>query len=151
METGLELRHQVCFALYTASRAMTDLYRRILDELGLTYPQYLVLLALWERPAQPPTVTELGRALRLDSGTLSPLLKRMATTGLVRRERASQDERQVRIHLTADGHAMRERAAHVPFQVATATGLTLDQLVELRQTLTGLTEHIHATEGTRSR
>ncbi|WP_326550323.1 MarR family winged helix-turn-helix transcriptional regulator [Micromonospora sp. NBC_01813] len=149
METGLELRHQVCFALYTASRAMTDLYREVLDELGLTYPQYLVLLALWERPADPPTVTELGQALQLDSGTLSPLLKRMAAGGLVSRERASRDERQVQIHLTTQGQAMRQRAAQVPVKVATATGLTLDQLIELRHTLTTMTEHIHRTKGRR--
>jgi DNA-binding MarR family transcriptional regulator len=139
----LVLRRQVCFALYAASRAVTDVYRPILDGLGLTYPQYLVLLVLWERGEQPCSVRELGTALRLDSGTLSPLLKRLEAAGLLVRRRDAADERRVEIRLTDAGRALRERAGPVPEQVARATGLTLDELVALRDTLTRITETIH--------
>src|SRR3954469_18437946 len=97
----LALDQQVCFALYTATRAVTARYRPLLDELGVTYPQYLVLLALWERDAR--TVKDLGAALQLDSSTLSPLLKRLEAGGLVARERRADDERSVLIRLTPDG------------------------------------------------
>lgn len=139
----LELRRQVCFALYAASRAVTDVYRPILDALGLTYPQYLVLLVLWARDEAAPTVSELGAELRLDSGTLSPLLKRLEVAGLVARHRSADDERRVRITLTDAGRALQERAGDVPHRVAAATGLTLDELVALRDTLTRVTETIH--------
>jgi DNA-binding MarR family transcriptional regulator len=139
----LVLRRQVCFALYAASRALTDVYRPILDEHGLTYPQYLVLLVLWERGDDAPTVSELGAALRLDSGTLSPLLKRLEAAGLVVRTRSASDERRVEVGLTADGVALRERMTEVPVRVACATGLTEAELVALRDTLTRVTETIH--------
>ncbi len=138
----LVLRRQVCFALYAASRAMTDVYRPILDEHGLTYPQYLVLLVLWERD-DAPTVSELGAALRLDSGTLSPLLKRLEAAGLVVRTRSAADERRVEVGLTDQGRALRERMCDVPRQVATATGLTEAELVFLHGILTRVTETIH--------
>lgn len=141
------LRRQVCFALYAASRAVTDVYRPILDELGLTYPQYLVLLVLWERGDTAPTVSELGAALRLDSGTLSPLLKRLEGAGLVVRRRAAQDERRVEVDLTDAGRALRERAGDVPYRVAASTGLTPDELVALRDTLTRMTRTIHRQKG----
>ncbi|WP_428964479.1 MarR family winged helix-turn-helix transcriptional regulator [Micromonospora fluostatini] len=147
------VRRQVCFALYAAQRALTDVYRPILDEFGLTYPQYLVLLVLWERDAvagpgrTAPTVSELGTALRLDSGTLSPLLKRLEAAGLVRRRRSSRDERRVEVTLTDAGHALRQPMCQVPQRVAAATGLTEAELVGLRDTLTRVTETIHrATE-----
>lgn len=139
----LVLRRQVCFALYAASRALTDVYRPILDEHGLTYPQYLVLLVLWERGDDAPTVSELGARLRLDSGTLSPLLKRLEAAGLVVRTRSATDERRVEVGLTAQGRALRERMNEVPRQVACATGLTEAELVALRDTLTRVTETIH--------
>ena len=139
----LVLRRQVCFALYAASRAMTDVYRPILDEHGLTYPQYLVLLVLWERDDDAPTVSELGAALRLDSGTLSPLLKRLEAAGLVVRTRSAADERRVEVGLTDRGRALRERLGDVPRRVATATGLTETELVFLHGILTRVTETIH--------
>ncbi|MEV0646834.1 MarR family transcriptional regulator [Phytomonospora sp. NPDC050363] len=140
MDETLRLRNQVCFALHSASRAVTGVYRPILDELGLTYPQFLVLLALWERDGR--TVSELGAALRLDSGTLSPLLKRLESAGMVDRRRDTADERQVTVHLTDDGEALRERARAVPGQVAAASGLTREELVELRDVLTTLTDNL---------
>ncbi|MGW5670410.1 MarR family winged helix-turn-helix transcriptional regulator [Micromonospora sp. NPDC003776] len=143
MTDDLVLRRQVCFALYAASRALTDVYRPLLDEVGLTYPQYLVLLVLWERGDDPPTVSELGARLRLDSGTLSPLLKRLEAAGFVRRTRATRDERRVEVGLTPRGRALRERMDEVPRQVARATGLTEAELVALRDTLSRVTETIH--------
>ena len=139
----LVLRRQVCFALYAASRALTDVYRPILDEFGLTYPQYLVLLVLWERPDDAPTVSELGAELRLDSGTLSPLLKRLEGAGLVVRRRSARDERRVEVGLTEQGRALRERLCDVPLRIALATGLGIDELVALRDTLTRVTDTIH--------
>lgn len=138
----LQLDKQVCFALYAASRAVTQLYRPVLDALGLTYPQYLVMLVLWERGAA--TVTELGHALELASGTLSPLLKRLAANGLVRRERSTDDERSVLIHLTDAGTALRTRASGVPSRIAGATGMELVELTALRQNLVRLTEAVGA-------
>lgn len=139
----LVLGRQVCFALYAASRALTDVYRPILDEFGLTYPQYLVLLVLWERGDDVPTVSELGAALRLDSGTLSPLLKRLEAAGVLVRSRSARDERRVEVRLTDAGRALRERMCGVPLRVARATGLTEAELIGLRDTLTRVTETIH--------
>ncbi|NUT21916.1 MAG: MarR family transcriptional regulator [Hamadaea sp.] len=133
MGNELTLENQVCFALYSASRAVTAVYRPILEPFGLTYPQYLVLLVLWEN--DPVTVKRLGEELMLDSGTLSPLLKRMIAAGLVTKERSSADERSVLVRLTPAGRALRDRAASVPAQVAAATGLTPARLRELRTTL----------------
>ncbi|MGC4838933.1 MarR family winged helix-turn-helix transcriptional regulator [Micromonospora vinacea] len=143
MTDDLLLRRQVCFALYAASRALTDVYRPILDEFGLTYPQYLVLLVLWERPDDAPTVSELGTELRLDSGTLSPLLKRLEGAGLVVRRRSARDERRVEVGLTEQGLALREQLCDVPLRIALATGLGIDELVALRDTLTRVTDTIH--------
>jgi MarR family transcriptional regulator, organic hydroperoxide resistance regulator len=136
-DSRLTLDRQVCFALYSASRAFTSLYRPLLDELGLTYPQYLVLLVLWER--ESVTVKELGTALRLDSGTLSPLLKRLEAHGLITRRRSAADERSVAIALTVAGRDLQTRARSIPDRMVTATGLQVDELVELRSTLDRLT------------
>ncbi|WP_353862470.1 MarR family winged helix-turn-helix transcriptional regulator [Svornostia abyssi] len=112
VEDPLALDRQVCFALYAASRAVTAAYRPLLEPLGLTYPQYLVMLVLWERGPLP--VHEIGDALRLDSGTLSPLLKRLEAGGLVRRRRSAEDERRVLVALTDEGRALRDRAVDIP-------------------------------------
>ncbi|MEU9889807.1 MarR family transcriptional regulator [Sphaerisporangium sp. NPDC051011] len=148
----LRLDDQVCFALHAACRALDGVYRRELRELGLTYPQYLVMLALWDRPPDTPdgadaargpgqglSVKQLGAALRLDSGTLSPLLKRLEAAGLIRRARDPRDERSVRVLPTAEGTALRGRAAGVPGRIAAATGLPGPELISLRQALRRLT------------
>ncbi|GGM12247.1 MarR family winged helix-turn-helix transcriptional regulator [Dactylosporangium sucinum] len=140
----LPLDRQVCFALYTASRAVTARYRPLLDELGLTYPQYLVLLTLWERDGR--TVKDLGAALRLDSSTLSPLLKRLEAAGLVRRERRADDERSVTVRLTPEGAGLRARAAGLPARLLCADGLDVDELAELRVTLARLTAALTSAE-----
>jgi DNA-binding MarR family transcriptional regulator len=123
MEPGLALDDQLCFALYSASRAITARYRPLLDELGLTYPQFLVMLVLWE--TGPVTVSQLGQRLHLDSGTLSPLLKRLESAGMISRHRHARDERSVEITLTGDGHRLRERATCVPLAIGRATGLDI--------------------------
>jgi DNA-binding MarR family transcriptional regulator len=123
----------VCFNLYAASRAMTGLYRPTLDAHGLTYPQYVALRVLWHRG--PTTVRDLGHALALDSGTLSPLLKRLETQGLVRRERGTHDERTVWIHPTAKAGELGARLADLPERLARAVDLTHDEFVQLHRLL----------------
>ncbi|MFC8044040.1 MarR family winged helix-turn-helix transcriptional regulator [Nocardia sp. NPDC057353] len=137
----LALDQQLCFALYKASRAVTSVYRPALAELGLTYPQYLVMLALWERDGRE--VRDLARELELDTGTLSPLLRRLERGQLVRRERRAADERRVAVHLTAAGAALRERAIAVPHLLAPRTGLTREEITELRSTLDRLAGTVH--------
>jgi DNA-binding MarR family transcriptional regulator len=131
------LEEQVCFALYAASRAVTDVYRPLLTELDLTYPQYLVLLVLWERDSRP--VKEIGEALQLDYGTISPLLKRLESGGLVNRHRLAADERSVSISLTEKGTNLRERAAGIPAAIGCALGLDDRERRELIRTLKVLT------------
>lgn len=134
------LDDQLCFALYAASRAVTGAYRAGLADLGLTYPQYLTLLALWERDGQ--TVGELGVALDLDSGTLSPLLRRLVALGYLRKERSTDDERVVRIYLAPAGTALESQVASVRRAVEDATGLDHDALARLRDTLHRLRESV---------
>ncbi|CAM5412550.1 Regulatory protein OS=Streptomyces glaucescens OX=1907 GN=SGLAU_13570 PE=4 SV=1 [Streptomyces glaucescens] len=138
----LRLDRQICFSLNAASRAFNGVYRVVLKDLGLTYPQYLVMLVLWEDGDQP--VKKLGERLRLDSGTLSPLLKRLEAAGLVHRERSARDERSVEVRLTGDGAALRERAAEVPRRIAAATGCDLDEISALRDRLDRLTGALDA-------
>lgn len=138
----LALDNQLCFALYSASRLLTRAYAPLLEPLGITYPQYLVLLALWETPDQPLTVGQVGSRLRLDTGTLTPLLKRLENLGLVTRRRDDADERRVLIALTAQGLALRERAASVPPQVADLMRLSLTQAVSLRRQLDRLIDNL---------
>ncbi|MFF4269275.1 MarR family winged helix-turn-helix transcriptional regulator [Streptomyces sp. NPDC001536] len=133
----LRLDQQICFSLNAASRAFGGVYRVILKDLGLTYPQYLVMLVLWEHGDLP--VKQLGEHLRLDSGTLSPLLKRLESAGLVRRERSARDERSVEVRLTEEGVALRERALEVPRRIAAATTFDVDEIRELRARLDELT------------
>ncbi|MEW2137953.1 MarR family transcriptional regulator [Streptomyces sp. NPDC005409] len=138
----LRLDGQICFALNAASRAFGGLYRVILKDLGLTYPQYLVMLVLWEHGELP--VKEIGQHLRLDSGTLSPLLKRLEAAGLVRRERSAADERSVHAHLTEEGAALRARAAEVPRRIAASTGFELGEILDLQARLNRLTAALDA-------
>jgi len=127
----LQLDNQLCFALYSTSLAMTKLYKPLLEELGLTYPQYLAMLVLWEQDGL--TVSELGERLYLDSGTLTPLLKRMETAGLVSRIRAVEDERRVHITLTAAGRKLKTKAAKIPGCILSATQCSIPELVSLTQ------------------
>ncbi|MBA2949539.1 MarR family winged helix-turn-helix transcriptional regulator [Streptomyces himalayensis] len=136
-EEFLRLDRQICFSLNAASRAFNSVYRVVLKELGLTYPQYLVMLVLWEHGELP--VKRLGEHLRLDSGTLSPLLKRLEAAGLVRRERSAEDERSVRVNLTEAGADLREQALVVPRRIAAATGFDLREIRDLRARLDRLT------------
>jgi DNA-binding MarR family transcriptional regulator len=136
-EEFLRLDRQICFSLHAASRAFNGVYRVILKDLGLTYPQYLVMLVLWEHGELP--VKTLGTHLRLDSGTLSPLLKRLESAGLVTRERSASDERSVRVRPTARGTALREQAERVPLRIGAATGLALEDIKDLRARLEHLT------------
>ncbi|MBX7454943.1 MarR family transcriptional regulator [Mycolicibacterium sp. 3033] len=141
----LRLEEQLCFALYSASRAVTSAYRPLLDELGLTYPQYLVLLVLWEDDAC--SIGQLGDRLHLDSGTLSPLLKRLEAAGLVLRQRSDTDERRVEVTLTADGRALEDRAACVPERLLGSTDADPAQLAALRDALTLITAEVYARNG----
>jgi len=129
----LRLDQQLCFALYSTSLAMTKIYKPLLAPLGLTYPQYLAMLVLWERDGL--AVGELGERLFLDSGTLTPLLKRMEASGWLQRERATDDERRVIVSLTAEGRALRQKAKRVPLQLAQATHCSIDELTSLTQRL----------------
>lgn len=129
----LKLDNQLCFALVTAARNVVGLYRPILEPLGLTHPQYLVMLALWER--SPRSLRELAGELALEPATLSPLVKRLEAQGLVTRARREGDERVLDVALTDDGRALRRRALAVPEQVMARTGMTVDDLATLRDTL----------------
>jgi DNA-binding MarR family transcriptional regulator len=124
---------QLCFALYSANLAMGKLYRQLLADLDLTYPQYLVMLVLWE--GDGITVSELGDRLFLDSATLTPLLKRLQAAGLVQRTRGTRDERQVIVTLTDEGKALRAKAGQVPVDVFCATGCEIDEVVGLKSQL----------------
>ena len=136
----LELETQICFALYSTTHALTRAYRQILESLDLTYLQYIVMMVLWERDGL--TVKEIGQRLHLDSGTLTPLLKRLEAAELVRRQRASGDERQVNIYLTDKGKGLYEKARTVPPQVLCATGQTAEKLIALKNELVSLRDTI---------
>jgi DNA-binding MarR family transcriptional regulator len=138
----MTLDQQLCLALYTASRAMTARYRLVLADLGLTYPQYLVMVLLWEEG--PSSVSAIGQRLNLDSSTLSPLLKRLQAMGLVTRTRAVTDERLMIIGLTDRGVAMQAEAAHVGPEICGATGIDADGRQELVETLRELTAQLDA-------
>ncbi|MBB1520988.1 MarR family winged helix-turn-helix transcriptional regulator [Aquipseudomonas guryensis] len=145
VEAQLQLDNQLCFKLYAASRAVTRAYKPMLDELGLTYPQYLAMLVLWEWQANPPaqpTVKALGERLLLDSGTLTPLLKRLEQLGLVRRQRSPQDEREVHLRLSEAGVALRQRVLPLKARLLCDSGFDLAELEGLRHSLGGLLERL---------
>src|SRR5438876_4451832 len=127
----LELDRQLCFALYAASRAVVRAYGPLLDSASLTYPQYVTLMALWQAPEKAMAVGELGARLHLDSGTLTPLLKRLEGLGYVGRQRDPADERRVLVRLTDMGVALREQVASVPASLFGATGLDVDEMEDL--------------------
>jgi MarR family transcriptional regulator, organic hydroperoxide resistance regulator len=141
-DAALLLDNQLCFALYSASLAMTKLYKPLLDELGLTYPQYLVMLVLWEGDGL--MVSALGERLSLDSGTLTPLLKRLESAGLVSRMRDAADERRVHIHLTAAGRRLKARAAKVPGCVLAASQCSIPELLQLTEQVRALRKRLAA-------
>jgi DNA-binding MarR family transcriptional regulator len=137
-----KLENQLCFAVYAASHAFTKAYKPLLAELGLTYPQYLVMLFLWEK--RVALVTEIATALGLDTGTLSPLLKRLEKTGFIRRERSREDERQVAIHLTPEGAAARALGLKVGEGIGKATGCDLDTFRQLLSGMKALRQNLEA-------
>jgi DNA-binding MarR family transcriptional regulator len=139
-EDLLSLDSQLCFALYSASLAMTKLYKPLLVPLGLTYPQYLVMMVLWE--SEDHTVNDLGKRLHLDSGTLTPLLKRMETAGLLLRQRDEVDERRVRVTLTASGRALKAQAQAIPQAIGCQLNMAHQDIADLRVTLTQLRQRL---------
>ena len=136
----MQLDNQLCFALYSTSLAMTKVYKPLLDELGLTYPQYLAMLVLWERDGL--MVSELGERLYLDSGTLTPLLKRLEASGYISRVRDAKDERRVNITLTSSGRKLKTRAAKIPGCILSASQCALPELVALTNQVQGLRQRL---------
>lgn len=134
------LPHHICFALYSANLAMAAAYKRLLDPLGLTYPQFITLITLWKKDSQ--TVGEIGRQLYLETNTLTPLLKRLEVMGLITRQRDTADERQVRISLTAMGQQMEHRADTIPGCIMSATGLTVGDLTMLTTSIASLRDQL---------
>jgi DNA-binding MarR family transcriptional regulator len=141
-DSALSLSNQLCFAIYSAAHAFNATYKSLLEPLGLTYPQYLVMLVLWERDNL--SVKAIGERLGLDSGTLTPLLKRLEAAGLLQRHRDPLDERHRRILLTPAGQALKQKARAIPPQVLAASGLSLDQLFALKAQIVSLTESLQA-------
>lgn len=139
----LDLDAQLCFPLYAATRAVTRAYGPLLREFGLTYPQYLTLLALWGED-EPLSVGELGHRLRLDSGTLTPVLKRLEQAGYVTRVRDADDERRVLVAVTADGRDLQEQVSDVPLRLVESLGLDASESRELRRLLGNLLERLDA-------
>jgi len=143
-EEMLKLDNQLCFAVYATSRAITKMYRPLLEKLNLTYPQYLVLLVLWETDGI--SVKSLGKRLYLDSGTLTPLLKRMEKNGLLLRERSSDDERVVMVNLSDQGKEMKEEACEVPKALLGKNAISKEEFLGLRTTLQDLLEKLNEPE-----
>ena len=144
-EALLMLGNQLCFAVYSTAHAFNRVYKPLLDRLGLTYPQYLVMLALWERDGVP--VKDIGERLFLDSGTLTPLLKRLEAAHLVKRTRSREDERQVMVALTSQGQALKEKAKSVPPAILAASGCSLGELAALKKNLVVLREQLNIAVG----
>jgi len=141
-EDYLVLEKQLCFSLYSASHKLVRSYRLLLEPLDLTYPQYLAMLVLWQQPEV--NVKELGEKLYLDSGTLTPLLKRLESKGLVSRTRSAQDERVVQIRLTEQGKALKTQASHIPMAIFQQSGLPLEQLLQLKHSCDLLFQQLEA-------
>lgn len=144
-EALLMLGNQLCFAVYSTAHAFNRVYKPLLDRLGLTYPQYLVMLALWERDGVP--IKDIGERLFLDSGTLTPLLKRLEAAHLIKRTRSREDERQVLVALTAQGQALKEKARGVPPAILAASGCSLGELAALKKNLVALRDQLNAAVG----
>ena len=141
----LQLDNQICFAVYSTAHAFNRVYKPLLDRLGLTYPQYLVMLVLWERDDVP--VKDIGERLFLDSGTLTPLLKRLEAADLVRRSRSTEDERQVLIALTLRGQALKEKARAVPQGILAASACSIAELSAMKKELITLRDRLNAAMG----
>jgi DNA-binding MarR family transcriptional regulator len=144
-EQHLRLANQVCFPFYAAARAIMQAYQPLLAKLEVTYPQYLVLLVLWE--GDGVSVKDLGEQLYLDSGTLTPLLKRLEEAGLVRRARAGHDERVVEVFLTAEGKRLKKRAEEIPQELLCRIGLPLEKVLRLRDDVKVLFKHVREANG----
>jgi DNA-binding MarR family transcriptional regulator len=138
----LRLDNQICFAVYSAAHAFNRVYKPLLDRLGLTYPQYLVMLALWERDGVP--VKEIGERLFLDSGTLTPLLKRLEQAGHIKRTRSTEDERQVLIGLTAQGQTLKDKARAVPPSILAASECSVTELLAMKNEIVALRDRLNA-------
>jgi MarR family transcriptional regulator, organic hydroperoxide resistance regulator len=142
----LRLDNQICFAIYSAAHAFNRVYKPLLDRLGLTYPQYLAMLVLWEHDGV--AVKEIGERLFLDSGTLTPLLKRLEASGLIKRTRSTQDERKVLIALTPQGQALKDRARSVPLSILAASQCSVSELSDIKSEIAALRDRLNvATEG----
>jgi MarR family transcriptional regulator, organic hydroperoxide resistance regulator len=142
LEDRLTLEQQVCFALVVAARDVVSLYRPLLEPLGLTHPQYLVMVSLWQQ-SEPLSVKDLSILLKLEAPTLSPLLKRLQAAGLIERQRDAADERSVQVTLTARGRELRSRAIDIPAAVIDRLGMTIQELEELQQALLHVIERAH--------
>ena len=145
MDLPLLLGNQICFAIYSTAHAFNRVYKPLLDRLGLTYPQYLVMLVLWERDGVP--VKDIGERLFLDSGTLTPLLKRLEAAHLLKRTRSAEDERQVLISLTSQGQTLREKARTVPQAILAASACSLGELSAMKNQLIALRDRLNAAAG----
>ena len=141
----LTLGNQLCFAVYSTAHAFNRVYKPLLDRLGLTYPQYLVMLVLWERDGVP--LKDIGERLFLDSGTLTPLLKRLEAAQLVKRTRSTEDERQVLIALTPQGQALKDKARSVPQSILAASDCTVPELVAMKNEIVALRDRLNAVIG----
>src|SRR3954469_940176 len=145
VEAPLLLGNQVCFAVYSTAHAFNRFYKPLLERLGLTYPQYLVMLVLWERDGV--AVKDIGERLFLDSGTLTPLLKRMEGMGLVKRTRSTEDERQVLVALTAQGHQLREKARTLPQSILSAAQCSVSEIVAMKDEIVKLRDRLNVAIG----
>jgi len=141
----LQLDNQICFAVYSTAHAFNRIYKPLLEGLGLTYPQYLVMLVLWERDDVP--LKDIGERLFLDSGTLTPLLKRLEAAGFIKRTRNSDDERQVLIALTAQGQALKDKARSVPLSILDASSCSIAELSDVRNEIVALRDRLNAAMG----